>query len=404
MKLSVFILTYNHERFIEQAVRSVLMQKTGFPFELVIGEDASTDATAHLVRRLQAEHPDKVRATIRTHNVGMHRNFIETYRACAGEYVAFLDGDDYWTSPDKLQKQVDFLDAHPACSLCFHNVQVRLEERDEIEGLGFDNPGGQSTFEIDDLIVNNFIPSCSVVARNRLIDHFPDWLPEVALVDWVYTLLLARHGSISYLDEPMAVYRKHAGGVWSAHDGAIRHERILAVYDRMPSILDRRHRTLARTAAERFRLWTGNEWLRGQVVNCQAEVERLNRSIDWLRGQVASSEAELKNTVQAYNDCRAWIVELEKAKEWLLRQLDERRAAVQALDEALAEIGRLRGTEDENARLRSYLQGIESSRGWKLLQRARRLVHVLGRKPLGRARQLVASWRRDAEVPAGGVR
>ena len=99
--------------------------------------DAPTDwhainwhAMRRIVRRLQAEYPDKIRATLRARNVGMHRNFIESYQACTGEYVAFLDADDYWTSPDKLQKQVDFLDSHPGCSMCFHNAHVRFEDRD----------------------------------------------------------------------------------------------------------------------------------------------------------------------------------------------------------------------------------------------------------------------------------
>jgi glycosyltransferase involved in cell wall biosynthesis len=85
MKASVFLLTYNHGRFIEQAVRSALAQQTRFDYEVVVGDDASDDGTADTVRRLQAEYPDRLRPLLRTTNVGMHRNFIETYRACAGE-------------------------------------------------------------------------------------------------------------------------------------------------------------------------------------------------------------------------------------------------------------------------------------------------------------------------------
>jgi glycosyltransferase involved in cell wall biosynthesis len=384
MKLSVFMLAYNHERFIEQAIRSVLMQRARFDFELVVGEDASTDGTAEVVRRLQTENPDRIRATCRVQNVGMHRNFIESYQACSGEYVAFLDGDDYWTSPDKLQKQVDFLDSHPGYSMCFHNALIRLEDRDEAGGLVFSNPDGQTTFEIEDLIVANIIPGCSIMARNRLIDRFPGWLSEVPLVDWVFNLLNARHGSLGYLNEPMAVYRQHAGGVWSPHEGAVRHERILAVYDRMPGILDPRHRTLARTAADKFRFWAGNEWLRGQVENYKAETDRLGRSIEWLQGQIASHEASLKNSVRANDECLLGIAEVEKSRADLARQLDEARTLINRLD------GQARAHAAENARLQTRLREIESSRGWRLLSLARLLVNGLGRRPLGRVRLLIS--------------
>jgi glycosyltransferase involved in cell wall biosynthesis len=388
MKLSVFMLAYNHEPFIEQAIQSVLAQRTAFDFELVVGEDASTDGTAAIVRRYQEAHPDKIRATLRTQNVGMHRNFVESYRACRGEYVAYLDGDDYWTAPDKLQKQVDFLDAHPGYSMCCHKVHVLLEGRGEFQDMRVENSGGVATFEIDDLIVDNFVPSCSAVAHNRLIDAFPDWLPEIGGVDWVFHLLNARHGSIACLQEIMGVYRQHAGGVWSPQGGQVRHERVHALYDRMPSILDRRHRTLARVAGERFRYWAGNEWLRGQVESYKAEVTRLNQSVEWLHGQ-------LDQSVQAWHAGQAWIAELDKQIEGLKRHLDEHQSAsARALDEARAESDRLRSVAEENTRLHSRVQEIESSRGWKSLQFARRLVSVLGTKPLGRARQLVAGWSR----------
>lgn len=397
MKLSVVVLTRNHERFIGQALRSVLAQRTAFDFEVVVGEDASTDGTAAIVRRLQAEHPDKVRATLRAHNVGMHRNFEETYRACRGEYVAYLDGDDYWTATDKLQKQADFLDAHPGHTLCFHNARVWFEGRGETDELLFANPDGRTTFEIDDLILANMVPGCSIAARNGLIDRFPDWLPEVPLVDWVFNLLHARHGSVGYLPEPMAVYRRHAGGLWSSQEGSRRnHEAVLKVYEKMPGILDRRHWALARAAAERYRLFTGNEWLRGQaacyqaeterlnraaewlrgqVANYQAETKRLNRVIDWLRGQLAGCEAQLKESVTAYNAGRSWIAELGGIREGLARQLEEQR----------------RAHAEEVARLHNRLSRVEASRGWRAVLLSRRLVNAFWKQPARKARRLAAS-------------
>src|SRR5262245_51422112 len=199
MKVSVFLATYNHEPFIEQAVRSVLMQRVNFDYEVLVGEDASTDGTARVLERLQAEHPGRVRALLRPRNLGMCRNFVETYQACRGEYIAYLDGDDYWTCPDKLQRQVDFLESHPDHVLCFHNARILSDDPAESGTELFANPDGRTTFTVEDLILDNIVPSCSTVARNGVVDRFPDWLGEVTGVDWVFHLLHAWHGKLGYL-------------------------------------------------------------------------------------------------------------------------------------------------------------------------------------------------------------
>ena len=119
-KVSVVMLTYNHEKFIAQAIESVLIQRTNFPIELVVGEDCSTDGTREIVRRYAAARPDIIRLVFHEKNVGAYENGQDVLAACQGEYIALLEGDDYWTSPDKLQRQADYLDAQPACALCFH--------------------------------------------------------------------------------------------------------------------------------------------------------------------------------------------------------------------------------------------------------------------------------------------
>ena len=130
MKLSVLMLAYNQEAFIREALESVLAQQTTFDFEIVIGEDCSTDTTRSIIQSYQAAHPGKIRGLYRAENVGMIENFIQGYRACQGEYIAMLEGDDYWVDPCKLQKQVDFLESHPDFSICFHDSFVRTDSSD----------------------------------------------------------------------------------------------------------------------------------------------------------------------------------------------------------------------------------------------------------------------------------
>jgi len=110
--VSVLILTYNQERYISQAISCALAQNTVFPFEIVVGEDCSTDRTRDIVQEFQQKYPEIVRVVTSDTNVGMMKNFLRTVAACHGKYIAFCDGDDYWHNPEKLQIQVDFLENH----------------------------------------------------------------------------------------------------------------------------------------------------------------------------------------------------------------------------------------------------------------------------------------------------
>src|ERR1017187_2565779 len=112
-KVSVLMITYNHEKYIAQAIESVLMQKTDFPYELILGEDCSTDGTREIVREYSRKHPEIVRAPPRERTLGAKENVRQIVFASRGKYIALLEGDDYWTSQEKLQLQADLLDAHP---------------------------------------------------------------------------------------------------------------------------------------------------------------------------------------------------------------------------------------------------------------------------------------------------
>ena len=126
IKVSVIVTTYNHERYIDRAIESVLEQATDFDYELVVGEDCSTDRTRDIVAEWQRKRPDRIRLVLQEKNVGGHGNFSAVYRAAAGDYVSWLEGDDYFTDPRRLQKMADFLDAHAECALCYHPLEVGI--------------------------------------------------------------------------------------------------------------------------------------------------------------------------------------------------------------------------------------------------------------------------------------
>lgn len=223
-KVSACIITYNHAGFIRQAIESVLMQQTEFEFEILVGEDESSDGTREIVEAIAAEHPGRIRVFLRSRaDVITFKgkptgrfNLTSTLRAASGDYIALLEGDDYWTDPRKLQRQADYLDAHPECSACFHPVQ-RIHEDGTRPPQSSLRPRDKTQFTLGEIIAGGFhIPTCSYFFRRGLFGDFPKWYYETEMGDLPLQVLNAQHGSTGFLDEEMAVYRIHAGGAWTA--------------------------------------------------------------------------------------------------------------------------------------------------------------------------------------------
>ena len=222
MKVSVIVLAYNHERFIGQALESILAQRVDFEYEVVVGEDCSTDRTREIVMDFQRRYPGRIVPLLRDKNMGAMRNMEATISACRGQYLALLEGDDYWTCEDKLQRQVDFLDAHPDYAICCARAQV-MDERDTAHRVIFpQNPAGAYT--IEDLLEGNFFATCTVMYHWGSVGAIPGWFREMKLGDWPLHALVAKSGKINLMDDVMAVYRIHPGGIWSSQqeDGRLK--------------------------------------------------------------------------------------------------------------------------------------------------------------------------------------
>lgn len=225
MKLSVCVPTYNHENFIGQMLDGALMQQTSFPFEIVIGDDASTDRTQGIIREYSEKYPGRIRAYLHDKNQGPasprefagRNNVLGLLKACQGEYVAMCEGDDYWTDPLKLQKQIDFLDNHKDYSVCHHNVKVIYE--DGSESHLFNSDDQQLTSSIENVLEDKwFMATASWVYRNYFKDEdFADWHAKAAAGDWAILIQLAAYGKIGYLPDTMGIYRKHSAGLSNVH-------------------------------------------------------------------------------------------------------------------------------------------------------------------------------------------
>jgi glycosyltransferase involved in cell wall biosynthesis len=218
--LSVCCVTYNHEKYIAQAMEGFVMQKTDFNFEIIVGEDCSTDATRKILEDYVAKYPDKIRLITSSHNVGAIHNGIRVFKAVRGKYIAICDGDDYWTDPLKLQKQVDFLESNSGYVMCGH-YSKRIRENNEIHYMNF-NPK-PIVYSFSDVMTekNKESATLTIVYRNtneirKMYDS--DWFLKCHAPDRfikLYTTYISGK-DIYILPELMSCYRQHSGGVWSS--------------------------------------------------------------------------------------------------------------------------------------------------------------------------------------------
>lgn len=210
------MVAYNHERYLAQALESALGQQASFPFEIVIGEDCSADRTRAIAEDYAARFPEKIRLLPSERNLGLTRNTARTLEACRGQYVAILEGDDFWTSPHKLQRQADYLDANADCAWAFTRSRVVDGDGAVLEGRE-NRRVAKGKYSLADYLERQFQPRfCTVMFRHRLFEGFPKWFYRMPTADMpLHVFNTHPHGLIGFVDEEMSAYRIHPGGVWS---------------------------------------------------------------------------------------------------------------------------------------------------------------------------------------------
>lgn len=217
MKVSICSITYNQASFVKEALDSFFRQKVDFDFEVVVGDDASTDGTREILLDYQAKYPDKMRLILHNTNVGMIPNFVATIGACKGEYIALCEGDDFWTDDRKLMRQVEFMEKNPDFAICFHRCRIVFSGMDPIPFPDY-NEHTPPVTTFSDLIKGNYIHTPTVVFRNHLFTSYPSSFMKLKIGDWPLHLLNASKGKIYFMSEEMAAYRVSNQGFWSVRN------------------------------------------------------------------------------------------------------------------------------------------------------------------------------------------
>ena len=215
MIVSICTITYGHESFIKDTIESVLNQKVNFDIEFIIANDNSPDDTDKIVKEYINTHPKGKSIKYFNHekNLGMMPNFIFALKQCNGKYIALCEGDDYWTDPNKLQKQVDFLEANPDYVVCYHNA-LKINEKQENLGLAFPE-GSIPNYNELGLKKGAWLLTLTMCFRN-VLDRLPEEFMRVPNGDTFLISLLGNYGKGKFMDNiSHSCYRIHGGGVWS---------------------------------------------------------------------------------------------------------------------------------------------------------------------------------------------
>jgi glycosyltransferase involved in cell wall biosynthesis len=303
--VSVAVTAYNGEPWLPKALDSVLEQRTKFPIEIVIGEDCSKDSTLRVAYSYKERYPDVVRVLERSENLGIQRNYYETFEQCRGKYIAWLDADDYWTDPEKLAVQVQALESDPSVSACCHYVRwVTKDGEVKRERYPSISPG---SYGIEEIIRHNFVPSPSVMFRNGIQRDLPPWYFELApTTDWPIWVLAAMSGRIVLLDRVMADYMLTPNSSFMSKGELFWYTTDARFYEHIESILPSKWQRLAR--AEKGRRYESMAYL-------------LRKQGDFTASRVAAFKAFRSPSIMdnCSSKTKALIASLTREAQWRMR-------------------------------------------------------------------------------------
>ena len=211
--VAISCCTYNQKDFIAQCLEGFVMQKTNFPFVAIVADDCSTDGTREIVKEYAEKYPDIIKPILREKNIGPVANSSEVYDIINSKYICICDGDDYWTSQYKLQKQVDFLESHPDYTVCYHKVKMVFENsRKSPKIIPIKADKNPQSFR--KLLKGGYIPSNSVMYRFEYLQkELKNYPKDIYPGDWFNHIVIGKYGKIGFIKEVMSVYRRNEQSV-----------------------------------------------------------------------------------------------------------------------------------------------------------------------------------------------
>lgn len=212
-KVSIITITYNQEKYIKQALDSFIVQKTDFPFVVIVADDCSTDSTSEIIKEYAKKYPNIIKPILREKNIGSQENFVDAIQHCNSDYIAICDGDDYWCDENKLQKQVNFLETNPNYSICFHPMIFTYEDKSK-ESKIIPHQMPTNPQSLINLAKGNYIPSNSVMYRTSAFKNlFNNYPKNIYPCDWFNHIICGSNGKIGFINDAMSVYRWNSNGV-----------------------------------------------------------------------------------------------------------------------------------------------------------------------------------------------
>lgn len=214
-EVSVLVVTFNHAQYIKQCLDSLLSQDY-VNYKIYIGDDCSTDGTAAIIRDYASKYPEKIKARLNEANMGSHPNFKKLIGECSSDWFAICEGDDFWIDNSKLTKQMKALANNPNCIMCFSQAVVLDVNKTRFSNSFLLSPPTQRRiFTREDFLRNDFAQNCTCVYKKDSYLKLGDWHSNFIFGDYSFQLESLKEGDAFFINEPLAVYRVHATGIWS---------------------------------------------------------------------------------------------------------------------------------------------------------------------------------------------
>jgi glycosyltransferase involved in cell wall biosynthesis len=282
--VSVLMLAYNHGPYVADAIESVMAQTSPYPFELLIGEDLSSDDTRAIALDYQARHPDRIRLFASQRNLGMHANHQNLIDAARGDFIAWCEADDYWIAPDKLERQVDFLRDHPEVGLVHsdftHIRRIGGQWKATQRSWARRRSAMPQGWVFDELLLDNFVQTCTMMARAQLVRNFRHTdlaHRDYKVADWPLCIAISATHRVSYDARPTAVYRHVPGSATNSGAPAD----ILRARDRVRMASDFAHYYGAPSELELRAHATAYRHILGLSIR-SGERQTAQESLDWI--------------------------------------------------------------------------------------------------------------------------